>query len=95
LQSYGPSGTPSDTGFDGKNTSSVQRGAAPFNRPTNASVGPTADAQTYWGLAFDAGGQHVFPGGFTLGAGLGLGFVHMADASAFFPRILLQMGWSL
>jgi hypothetical protein len=62
---------------------------------TNASVGPTADAQTYWGLAFDAGGQHVFPGGFTLGAGLGLGFVHMADASAFFPRILLQMGWSL
>ena len=61
---------------------------------TNASVGPTADAQTYWGLAFDAGAQHVFPGGFTLGAGLGLGFVHMADASAFFPRILLQMGWS-
>jgi len=61
---------------------------------TNAAVGPTNGAQTYWGFALDAGGQAVFPGGFTLGAGLGFGFVDLASAGAFFPRALLQVGWS-
>jgi hypothetical protein len=61
---------------------------------TNASVGPTASAQAYWGGAFDAGGQGVLPGGFTLGAGVGLGFVEMASVAAVFPRFLLQIGWS-
>ncbi len=61
---------------------------------SNASVGTTSGAQGYWGVALDAGGQHVLPGGFTLGAGIGLGFAHMADANAVFPRLLLQIGWS-
>lgn len=61
---------------------------------TNANVGTTADAQTYWGLALDAGGQHVFPGGFTLGGGVGVAYAHMADFNAVYPRALLQMGWS-
>jgi hypothetical protein len=61
---------------------------------TNAYVGTTNNAQGYWGVAFDLGGQEVLPGGFTLGAGLGLGLVHMADATAVFPRVLMQIGWS-
>ncbi|HEY3819997.1 MAG TPA: hypothetical protein VGL81_22685 [Polyangiaceae bacterium] len=61
---------------------------------TNASVGPTASAQGYWGGAFDAGGQGVLPGGFTMGAGVGLGFVEMASVAAVFPRFLFQLGWS-
>lgn len=61
---------------------------------TNASVGGTNAAQAYWGLALDAGGQAVLAGGFTVGAGLGLGFVEMDGATAVFPRILLQVGWS-
>lgn len=61
---------------------------------SNANVGNPANAQTYWGLALDVGGQHVFPGGFTLGGGVGLAYAHMADANAVYPRVLLQMGWS-
>lgn len=61
---------------------------------TDATAGSTTDAQTYWGLAFDVGGQAVLGGGFTIGGGLGLGFVHLADANAIFPRVLLQIGWS-
>ncbi len=61
---------------------------------TNATVGATTNAQLYWGGAFDAGGQGVLPGGFTIGAGIGLGFVEMASAVAVFPRFLLQLGWS-
>lgn len=61
---------------------------------TNAAVGPTNTAQAYWGLALDAGGQAVLPGGFTLGGGLGIGFVDMRGATAAFPRVLLQIGWS-
>lgn len=61
---------------------------------TNANVGVTADAQTYWGVALDIGGQHVFPGGFTLGGGAGVAYAHMADANAVYPRFLLQIGWS-
>ena len=54
-----------------------------------------ANAQAYWGGAFDAGGQGVLPGGFTLGAGLGLGFVELASVVAVFPRLLTwQLGWS-
>ncbi|HEY6463287.1 MAG TPA: hypothetical protein VIY73_24135, partial [Polyangiaceae bacterium] len=61
---------------------------------TNATVGTTTNAQAYWGLALDAGGQAVLPGGFTIGAGLGLGFVAMASQNALFPRLLVQLGWS-
>jgi Protein of unknown function (DUF3575) len=61
---------------------------------TKASVGTTTGAQAYWGAALDAGGQVVLPAGFTLGAGIGLGFVDMASSGAVFPRFLLQLGWS-
>lgn len=61
---------------------------------TNANAGVGPDAQTYWGVALDAGGQHVFPGGFTVGGGIGVAYAHMADTSAVYPRVLLQMGWS-
>jgi hypothetical protein len=61
---------------------------------TDANAGATADAQTYWGVALDAGGQHVFSGGFTLGGGIGVAYAHMADSHAVYPRVLLQIGWS-
>jgi hypothetical protein len=62
---------------------------------TNATAGPNpAAAQTYFGAAIDAGGQAVLPGGFTFGAGLGLGWVHMGNDNALFPRLLAQLGWS-
>jgi hypothetical protein len=61
---------------------------------TDASVGDPTQLQPYWGVAVDAGWQEVFVGGFTLGGGLGLGVVHLADATAVFPRFLIQAGWS-
>jgi hypothetical protein len=62
---------------------------------TNATAGPSpGSAQPYWGAAFDVGGQGVLSGGFTIGAGAGLGFIHLGDASALFPRFLFQIGWS-
>ncbi len=75
--------------------------AGPFFGPslllgsmTNASVGNANTTQLYWGGAFDAGGQAVLPGGFTLGLGIGIGFVELASTEAVFPRFLLQLGWS-
>jgi hypothetical protein len=61
---------------------------------SSAYAGTTTEPQTYWGLAFDVGGQHVFPGGFTLGGGIGVAYAHMADSNAVYPRLLLQIGWS-
>jgi hypothetical protein len=61
---------------------------------TNATAGTTTNAQPYWGAALDIGDQEVLPGGFTAGAGLGVGYVRMADSSTFFPRLLAQLGWS-
>jgi hypothetical protein len=61
---------------------------------TQANVGDPTQAQTYWGLAFDVGGQEVLPGGFTIGGGFGLGVVRMANEIVAFPRLLLQVGWS-
>jgi len=61
---------------------------------TEASVGDPTQTQAYWGLALDVGEQEVLPGGFTIGAGVGLGLLFMADAAAIFPRFLLQLGWS-
>jgi hypothetical protein len=61
---------------------------------SDASVGDPTQTQAYWGLALDAGEQEVLPGGFTIGAGVGLGFILMADAAAVFPRFLLQVGWA-
>lgn len=61
---------------------------------TDATVGDPSHAQAYWGLAIDVGEQEILPGGFTIGAGVGLGLIFMADAAAVFPRLLLQVGWS-
>jgi DNA-binding beta-propeller fold protein YncE len=43
LMTLGVKNTPSDTGYDGKNITSIKRGAGPFNRPTNIAVGPKGD----------------------------------------------------
>jgi len=43
LMTLGTMNTPSDTGYDGKDTRTVSRAAGPFNRPTNIAVGPTGD----------------------------------------------------
>ena len=43
LQTIGPVGQPSDSGYDGKNVASVSRGAPPYNRPTNLAVAPNGD----------------------------------------------------
>jgi sugar lactone lactonase YvrE len=43
LMTLGVLDTPSDTGYDGKNITSIRRGAGPFNRPTNIAIGPRGD----------------------------------------------------
>jgi sugar lactone lactonase YvrE len=43
LMTMGVLNTPSDTGYDGKNLTSIKRGAGPFNRPTNVAIGPKGD----------------------------------------------------
>jgi sugar lactone lactonase YvrE len=43
LMTLGTMNTPSDTGYDGKDTKTVSRPGGPFNRPTNIAVGPKGD----------------------------------------------------
>ena len=43
LLTLGTMNTPSDTGYDGKDTATVARPGGPFNRPTNLAVGPNGD----------------------------------------------------
>ncbi len=43
LLTLGTMNTPSDTGYDGKNTATATRPGGPFNRPTNLAVGPRGD----------------------------------------------------
>ena len=43
LLTLGTLNTPSDTGYDGKDTATATRPGGPFNRPTNIAVGPKGD----------------------------------------------------
>ena len=43
LFTMGTMNTPSDTGYDGKDTGTVARPGGPFNRPTNLAIGPNGD----------------------------------------------------
>jgi len=43
LMTLGTMNSPSDTGYDGKDSATVTRAAGPFNRPTNIAVGPKGD----------------------------------------------------
>ena len=43
LMTLGTLNTPSDTGYDGKDTKTVSKPGVPFNRPTNLAVGPKGD----------------------------------------------------
>lgn len=43
LMTLGTKNTPSDTGYDGSNITSITHGAGPFNRPTNVAIGPKGD----------------------------------------------------
>jgi sugar lactone lactonase YvrE len=60
---FGPSETPSDTGYDGKNHGSVTHGGPPFNRPTNVGAAPSGDLYVSDGYGnsrihrFDSHGQ--------------------------------------
>jgi hypothetical protein len=61
---------------------------------SHASVGDPTKTQGYWGFAFDAGGQEVLPGGFTIGAGIGLMYLTLSSKAIVSPRFLFQIGWS-
>ncbi|HEX4831096.1 MAG TPA: hypothetical protein VH478_08405 [Trebonia sp.] len=43
LTQFGPSGVPSDSGYDGENYRTVAFGAPPYRRPTGAAVAPSGD----------------------------------------------------
>ena len=43
LTTLGTMNTPSDTGYDGKDSINIPRPGGPFNRPTNVAVGPNGD----------------------------------------------------
>src|SRR2546430_538447 len=43
LMTLGTMNTPSDTGYDGKDSIKIPRAAGPFNRPTNLAIGPNGD----------------------------------------------------
>jgi DNA-binding beta-propeller fold protein YncE len=43
LMTLGTMNTPSDTGYNGKDTGTVARPGGPFTRPTNLAVGPKGD----------------------------------------------------
>jgi sugar lactone lactonase YvrE len=43
LMTLGTMNTPSDSGYDGKDSINIPRPAGPFNRPTNLAVGPKGD----------------------------------------------------
>ena len=58
------------------------------------TIGGLASANIY-GIAIDVGGQHIFGGGFTLGAGMGMARWWGADGgSETWPRILFTLGYS-
>jgi hypothetical protein len=68
--------------------------SALFGATTLAAVGDASHAQGYYGLAVDLGVQEVLAVGFTVGAGVGGGLLHMASTTAVVPRFLAQAGWS-
>lgn len=43
LQTIGPAGVPSDSGYDGSNMNTITHGGPPYNRPTNLAVAPSGD----------------------------------------------------
>jgi DNA-binding beta-propeller fold protein YncE len=43
LQQIGPAGILSDTGYDGRNVTSITHGGEPFNHPTNLAAAPSGD----------------------------------------------------
>ena len=58
-------GTPSDSGYDGSNLTTIVRGAPPFNRPTNLAVAPHGDLYVSDGYGnarvhrFSSGGELI------------------------------------
>jgi hypothetical protein len=76
LKVIGPSGSPSDSGYDGTNEVTVSRPGGPFNRPTNLAVAPSGDLYVSDGYGncqmhrFDADGEYLQSWG-TPGSGAG------------------------
>ncbi len=58
LMTMGTLNTPSDTGYDGKTTGSIQRGGPPFNRPTNVAIG--TKGQIYISDGYGNARVHIF-----------------------------------
>lgn len=58
LMTMGTLNTPSDTGYDGKTTASIQRGGPPFNRPTNVAIG--TKGQIYITDGYGNARVHIF-----------------------------------
>src|SRR5437667_128560 len=86
LLTIGPSGMPSDSGYDGKTLATIARGAPPFNRPTNLALTKNGDLYVSDGYGnsrvhrFTAAGDLVLswgepgsgPGEFRLPHGIGI-----------------------
>jgi DNA-binding beta-propeller fold protein YncE len=58
LMTMGTINRPSDTGYDGKTTGSIQRAGPPFNRPTNIAIG--AKGQIYISDGYGNARVHIF-----------------------------------
>mgnify|MGYP003339735107 CR=1 FL=1 len=58
LMTMGTMNRPSDTGYDGKTTGSIQRAGPPFNRPTNIAIG--AKGQIYISDGYGNARVHIF-----------------------------------
>lgn len=69
LLTLGVKGQPSDTGYDGRDMMTIERGGPPFNRPTNIAIGPKGEIYVTDGYGnarihkFAPDGQHLLSWG--------------------------------
>ncbi|CAG0945618.1 hypothetical protein ANRL1_02462 [Anaerolineae bacterium] len=69
VKTWGTPGVPSDTGYNGKDRSTIKRGGLPFNRPTNSAVSPSGELYVSDGYGnarvhkFDAKGNYLLSWG--------------------------------
>lgn len=84
VQSIGPAGVPSETGYDGRDVGTITTGGPPFNRPTNLAVAPWGDLYVSDGYGncrvhhFNGGGDLLHSWG---EPGLGPGGFHLPHSA--------------